>query len=352
MKKFIAIVLLIMLIISDCRADEVKDVTEALPDSVKETVGSIEDITDTQSFIERLTASVKQNVSASIKAVIGKVLAVLSVAVLCGIFGVFGTKEIPEYIPLAACASVCAVCIGDMGSYIRLGTQAVTDISLFSKTLLPAVCSLTAACGNISSAAVRFAASALFMDVFISAAERFIIPLIYAYLALTVAAAAFCDAVLKSIASLIKWACRSLMTLLTLLFTVYITVSGAIAKSGDAVATRLTKTAISSVLPLVGSIISDAASSVVAGAELIKNTVGAFGLAAVAAICISPLTVLFINYLGLKVSEACVNALNVKPVSELVGGIGTAFSMLMGLVGTCGLLMFISLISCIRTVTG
>lgn len=352
MKKLFAIVITALLLITSCYADEAEDVTDALPESVKDTVGSIEDISDTQSLFQRLFASIKSNVSESIAQVIKKMLAVMAVAVICGILGIFGTKEMPEYIPLAACAAVCAVCIGDVGSYIKLGTQAVNDISLYSKTLLPAMCSLTAACGNISSAAVRFAASALFMDIFISAAQKFVIPLIYAYLALILAACAFSNTALKNLASLMKWVCKSLMTVLTLVFTIYITVSGAIAKSGDAVATRLTKTAISSFLPLVGSIISDAASSVVAGAELIKNTVGAFGLAAVAAMCISPLAVLFVNYLGLKATEAGVGAINVKPVSELVGGVGTAFSMLMGLVGTCALIMFISLISCIRTVTG
>lgn len=352
MKRIFAIAIAMMILTSACFADEARDVASAVPDSVKETVGSIDNLTDTESFLKRLLSSAKDGVNEGLAGVIKKVLAIASVAVVCAVAQAFAGDEMPKYIPLAAAGAIAAVCVSDFGSFISLGVNAANDISLFSKTLLPAMCSLSAACGSLSSAALKYAASAFVMDLYIAAAQKLMIPLIYAYLAVTLAGCAFSDKTLMSISSLIKTACRGAMTLITLAFTLYIAVSGAVAKSGDMVAVKAAKTAIGSFLPIVGGIISDAASSVVAGAELLKNTVGAFGLTAVLAICISPLAVMFINFLGLKAGELFVNAFDVKPLSQLVGGIAAAFSMLMGLVGTCGLIMFISLISCIRTVTG
>ena len=44
--------------------------------------------------------------------------------------------------------------------------------------------------------------------------------------------------------------------------------------------------------------------------------------------------------------------LKLPQIASLTQSIGTAFGMLLGLVGCCGVMMFISLISCMRAVVG
>ena len=141
------------------------------------------------------------------------------------------------------------------------------------------------------------------------------------------------------------------MTIFTLAFTAYLSISSAIASSTDLVSTKLAKTAISAALPVVGGIISDAASSVVAGAEVIKNTVGVFGLIAVLGICVAPFAVFGINYLVYKASSLIVSAFSVPKLSTLINGIGSVFGLLLGLIGSCGIFIFISIMSCIKAVS-
>lgn len=354
MKRLVSLLAALLILTSVCYADtfDKSAVEEALPEDVKELTGELDEAGDAQAFFDRLSDVVKQKLQDNMGGIIKKAVGVVMIAVVCSILCLFGNDKIPEYVSLCGCAAITLICVSDANSYISLGAKTVNDISSFSKILLPAMCTASAACGEVSTAAVRYAASALFMDVFISIAQNLIVPFIYAYLAVSIASAAFDNTSLASVAKLFKWVCTSLMTLLSLGFTAYIGVSTAIASGGDKLASKIAKTTISTALPVVGGIISDAASSVVAGAEIIKNTLGAFGMIAVLSFCVSPLIIIGLNYLALKAAAACTSALRLGQISSLTQSVGSAFGMLLGLVGCCGVMMFISLISCMRAVVG
>jgi len=354
MKRFFIFVIVAICLTVSCFAEEIdkQAIENSLSDSAEQIAGDINNASDFGAFSDRLVKAVKAKLHDSASAVIEKLVSVIIICVLCSVLELFGNDKAPDYIWLCGCAAISAICIGDVNSFIKMGSNTVSDIADFSKLMLPAMCTAAASCGEISSSAVRYAASALFMDIFISIAESIILPVIYAYLAVSIASSAFDNALLSSVSKLLKWAGTSLMVLLALSFTVYISVSNAIATTTDAVTAKLAKTAISSALPVVGGIISDAASTVVAGAQLIKNTLGAFALIAVISICIGPVVVIGLNYLALKAVGAFSGAICNSTVSKTIDSISTALGMVLGLVGCCTIIMFVSAISCMRTVTG
>lgn len=105
-------------------------------------------------------------------------------------------------------------------------------------------------------------------------------------------------------------------------------------------------------LPVVGGVISDAASTVVAGAGLLKNAVGAFGLIAAASVCLAPFLALGLRYLCYKAAAALAAAFADKRVSGLISELGGVFGMVLGVVGASALMLFISIISVTKAVSG
>lgn len=63
---------------------------------------------------------------------------------------------------------------------------------------------------------------------------------------------------------------------------------------------KAAKFTMSSLVPVVGGILSDAAETVLAGAGILKNAVGVFGMLAVLAMCVVPFLQLGIHYLAYK----------------------------------------------------
>ena len=207
-----------------------------------------------------------------------------------------------------------------------------------------------AAAGSPSGAVARQLATMLFSDILITLINRLLLPLVYTYIAACVAYAAVGNEGLKRIAGTLKWVVTSILTVVLLVFVGYLTVSGVIAGSTDAVTVKAAKFTMSSLVPVVGGILSDAAETVLAGAGILKNAVGVFGMLAVLCMCVAPFLQLGIHYLTYKVTSALSATVSSGRVAGLIDQIGGAFGLVLGMTGASALLLLISMVSAITAV--
>ena len=276
---------------------------------------------------------------------------ILAVVVLCGVAeSMLDTESAvgPNFVPLGGALAIAAVSAGDLTAFVGLGANTLTTLSDFSKVLLPSLAASATAAGALSSGSVKYLATALFFNLLISAARSVILPLVYAYIAAVIANAALGGSALDGAVRLLRWLCVTLLTLLVLAFTLYLTLSGAISGSTDQVTAKLAKTTISAALPVVGGILSDAAGSLVAGASLLRNAIGIFGLLAVLCVCLLPFLRLGVHYLLYKATAGLAGALSSPRLTGLISGLGTAFGLVMGLLGAGAAILFLSILSSLK----
>jgi stage III sporulation protein AE len=262
-----------------------------------------------------------------------------------------GTKRVQTAAPLAAALAITAVSAADANTLIGLGREVMEEMETFSKVLLPTMAAATAASGSPGGAAARQLAAMLFSDVLMTLINRTLLPLVYAYLAACTAYAAIGNEGLKRLASTLKWVVTTLLTGVLVAFVGYLTVSGVIAGTADAATLKAAKLTVSSVVPVVGGILSDAAETVLAGAGILKNTVGVFGMLTVLGMCLLPFLQLGVHYLIYKVTAALSATVAQGRVAGLIDSIGGAFGLVLGMVGACVLLLLISMISAVCLVS-
>lgn len=273
----------------------------------------------------------------------------LAIAALCALARGAGEDNL-QAVEITGALAITALTVSDMGAMIGLGRDTIGKMNVFSDVLLPVMAVLTAATGQATSAAVRQGATMLFVQLLLSLVDGVLIPLIYAYMAVCCAQAAVGNPGLGKIAALLKGAAQSLLTGVLLAFVGYLTASGAIAGTADAAAIKAAKLAMGRMIPVVGSILADAAESVLAGAGILKGTVGAAGLLVVLAICITPFLRLGLHYLTYKVAAALTATIASPRLSQLVDSIGSAFGLVLGMTGACALLLLFSLVSAVTAV--
>ena len=262
-----------------------------------------------------------------------------------------GSGKVFRAAPLAAALAITAVAVADANSLIGLGREAIGKMEVFSKVLLPTVAAATAASGAPVGAAARQMAAMLFSDVLMTLINRVFLPLIYAYIAACTAHAATGNEGLKRIATTLKWVVTTLLTTVLLAFVAYLTVSGIIAGSADAVTIKAAKFTVSSLVPVVGGILSDAAETVLASAGILKNAVGVFGMLVVLGMCVLPFLQLGVHYLIYKMTAALSATVADSRAAGLIDGIGGAFGLVLGMTGACALLMLVTMVSAIKVVS-
>ena len=255
-------------------------------------------------------------------------------------------------IRLAGALSLTALTMTDVSSMIGLGRDTIGKIDIFSAVLLPVMAVLSAVSGEAASGAARQGATVLFSKVLVSAMDGILVPMVYAYVVVSCARAAVANPGLDKLAQGIKSAVTGFLTVLLVVFVGYLTASGAIAGSVDLSRVKAARMAISRAIPVVGGILADASEAVLAGAGVLRGTVGAVGLLVVLAICVTPFLHLAAQYLLYKGTAALCSAVAQPELAKLIDAIGSAFGLILGMTGAAALILLVSVVSAVQAVTG
>ena len=298
--------------------------------------------------LRRLLGGIGERLGAILRSGLRDAVLIVLIAVFCSIvssaFGGSGS----DYVVLAGVLAIAAVSVTSINSFIGLGRATLNELETFSRVLLPTLTGAAASSGAITSAAAKFAATTLFMNIMMTIASSVIMPLILAYIAVSIAEAVTGSSALAGAGGLIKWLARMLLTIMVIAFVAYMSLTAVITGTADAVAIRAAKVALATVLPVVGSIIADASETVLAGASVLRNAVGIFGLLAVSAICLIPFLRLGVSYLLFKAAGGISGAIADKRIGALVNAISSAFGLTLAMVGVAAMMLYVSIISVIR----
>ena len=137
---------------------------------------------------------------------LGTSLKLLAVVLLCGLAqGLEEDKPVGlGAVELAGALAITALTVSDMTTMVGLGRETISKMGDFADLILPAMATLTAATGSVTGAAVRQGVTVLFSDLLITAVDSLLVPLVYAYIALSCAQAALGNGGLGKLAGLVR----------------------------------------------------------------------------------------------------------------------------------------------------
>lgn len=245
-------------------------------------------------------------------------------------------------IDIAGSAAIATVLLLSTNSMIRLGTQTIRELSDYGKLLYPVMTAAVAAQGGVTTSTALYAGTAFFDAILSSVLSKVLVPMIYLFLALAVANSALGEDFLKKMCDLIKnivsWCLKTLLTI----FTTYLSITGVVSGTTDAAALKATKITISSVVPIVGGILSDSSEALLVSAGLLKNAAGIYGILAILAIVLEPFLRIGIHYLLLKATAAFCGIIGTKEMTGLIENFSVSMGLLLAMTGAVCLLLLIS----------
>ena len=308
----------------------------------------IEDGLDVGASFRHMAETGKEALGGVVKRSVRSCVLLLAVTLLCGLTegvkaGTGGSGL--GVTTLAATLSITAIAVGDVNSLLSMGEEAIFNMETLGDVLLPTVSMATAASGTPAMAVVKHGATILFSDFLIRLIDTLLIPLCYAFVAANVAWAALGNDGLKRIGGL--------LSVVLLAFVGYLNLSGVISGGADAATVKAAKFTISNMVPVVGGVISDTAETLLAGASVLRNAAGVFGMLAVIGICVVPFLNLGVHYLMYKCTAALAATVSADGrITGLIEALGTAFGLILAMTASCAVLLVVAMVSTVSAVVG
>ena len=356
MKQWVFLLLAVFLLMGRANAAEVpRDLMKALPEGTEDLI-EFADPADPGGLargVGRILEDMKGKVGEVLRQRTRGAASVLLVVVLCAAVEGFsqGTGgKTALFLPMVGALSVTLLTAGSLDSLMGLGAETIGELNRFSKALLPTLAAATAASGAVTTATVQQVTTVFFVDLLLNLVDGLLLPMVYLYTGALAAAACLPESRLGAIAEGLKKILTWILTTALLVFTVYLSVARVISGAADGAAVRVTKAAISGVVPVVGGIIAEASETVLVGAGMLKNTVGLMGMLAILAACAYPFLQLGVQYLLYKLTAFLAAAIGAPGLCKLIDGLGGAFGLVLGMTGACALLLLVSVLSSVAAV--
>ena len=274
-------------------------------------------------------------------------LCVIAAALLLSVLQNFSSGA-TEAVRMVGIICVSALLLQPVDTWIAAAADTISQTSAYGKLLLPVITAALAAQGGTATSAALYTATIAFDAVLSGLISTLLVPMVYVYLVLAVVNSAVGNTAIQRLRDLIKGTMVWILKILLYVFTGYVSITGVVSGAADQTVVKAAKLTISSAIPVVGSILSDASEAVLVSAGLVKSTVGIGGMLVVIAITIVPFLQIGLQYLLLKLTAAVCSLISHKTVAELVDNFSGAMGLLLGMTGAVCMMFLISMVCFLR----
>lgn len=334
-----------------------QELISSLDDPVREIVqeGEVSDANDFFAGVVSLLQSIRPELGKRLREAVKSASLLLIVVVTAGVAeSVFSaTSDVLHLKPvrLAGVIAMSGIALRDINGLLPTARELLTELDTFTTALLPTLFAALAATGAVTAASTQQLLTAWLSAALVRFVSETLLPLLLCYLALITASAVLPEDSLALLAEGLRKGVTWLLGGVLSAFTAYLSLSHVLSGNADALTLRLTRATLSSVVPVVGEILSGTAETVLAGAGLLKNAVGIAGLLGVVSLSLLPFFSLLAAYLCYRVSAVAASVTDGGALARYLDRLGSAFGLLLGMVGSCVLLVFISIFAAIAVVT-
>ena len=250
-----------------------------------------------------------------------------------------GSKSLIEMIGAVA---VTALLLQDSDSMICLATETIHQITDYGKLLLPVMTAGLAAQGSVTASTALYAGSATFFTMLQSVIDQVLAPGVLLYLGLRTGGSTSGEQLLKRMGDMVKGIISWFLKIVLTIFTTYLSLTGVVSGTTDAAIMKAAKISVTSFVPIVGGILSDASEAVLVSAGIMKNGAGIYGILAIIALFLHPFLRIGSHYLIFKLTAGICSIFNCSRITDTIDAFGTAMGLLLAMTAATSMMVLIS----------
>jgi stage III sporulation protein AE len=272
--------------------------------------------------------------------------AILSVVLLSCVMGVikFGESQALDHV----CSFISVVAISGVTYSVLYNlfvfiTAALETLALSMSALMPVMASLYIYGGNAAQGAASASSLALFLTVLSTICSKVLMPLLQISFAFCIVGATPGSVNLSAVNNLVKNTATTLMAFIFTLLGFTLLIQTTVASASDNFVTKSVRFATGVFVPVIGKMLGDASTTVIASVSVIKGTVGAVGVVMILSAVIPPLLIVVIHKFLLLLCSIAAKTLGCEKESALLYDLGNVMNVLLALVCGAGVVCVIAM---------
>lgn len=256
-----------------------------------------------------------------------------------------------ETVTLCTTLCIALAMAGTMNTLLSSVVQYMDGLTELTSSMSAVVCAVLAASGQITTATVSHTSLMLLFTLFQNIANIFLVPMVRISYCLGVVGAVGGPVKLERILQCTRKVLTTLLSFLAILILFVVGIQTALAKGADSLSVRTVKFALGNVIPLIGSALSEAITTVSGSLSLIRSVSGGFGILALSILLLPVLLQLLLFRLVFGISKGVAEIVGCEQEGKLIGEMHASVGFLLAAVALMSVL-FIFILSIFTLIGG
>ncbi len=296
--------------------------------------------------ISDIVSAVSEAVTVKLRAPIKLLFAIISIVIFCSFtkntVEILSEKKSQNVYDLICIASAALIISEPLFSAYEDAAAAMDRGGQFMTAFIPIYVGIIIMSGGVVSGGVYNGITLAAAEIMVQTAENLIMPLLTMLAALAVTGSVFPETSVDSIITLVKKFITWGMTAAVTLFSGFVSLKTAFGSAVDSFTVKSAKFVMSGAIPVVGSAISDAYTTVRGSFDVMRSTTGTAGAFAIILLFLPPVIEVAAFRAAVIIGASAADMFDVKPVSKLLRGLDSGLAIAMSILICFGILFIIS----------
>lgn len=285
---------------------------------------------DNNKIIKTIISFLSKNFQTTLKELSSIIVIVLITAILKAISDNIGNESVSKIAYFVQFILILTILLKNFSDIIIEMKQSMSNLLSFSNTLIPLLSTLLIASGHISVSSIIEPILMLLITFSCNFITKAVIPIVLISTALSIVSNISDEVQLDKMSKFFKKGAIWVLTCTLSLIISIASLESNLSANVDGVTKKASKSIISSAIPVVGNILSNAIETITGYGNIIKNATGVCGIVVVLAICLGPIMKLASYTIFYALAESFVEPIADVKIVKAFGIMKDSFKIFLG----------------------
>lgn len=298
---------------------------------------------DNKTIFQKILKLLGTEINTSLRTLISILVIIVIHGILKSITDSLENKNISQIIYFVQYILIVTLIMSNFTEIINLVKNTANDLVGFINMLMPLLLTLMIYTGSIATSSVLEPVILFAINLIGNLIKDILIPVVFIIVIFSIISKISdriqIEKLSKFLRSSVVWGLGVILTI----FVGIVSLEGTLSSSVDGITAKTAKTAVSTVIPVVGKILGDVVDSVLGCGIILKNAIGIVGVIIVIGICIMPIIKIAILCIMYSLASAIIQPIADDKIVKILDEMGGVFKLLLGILCSLSVLLIVGI---------
>ena len=303
---------------------------------------------DNKTIFQKILKLLGSEINTSLKTLISILVIIVIHGILKSITDNLENKNISQIIYFVKYILIVTLIMSNFTEIINLVKNTANDLVGFINLLMPLLLTLMIYTGSIATSSILEPVILFAINLIGNLIKDILIPVVFIIVIFSIISKISERIQIEKLSKFLRSSVVWVLGIILTIFVGVVSLEGTLSSSVDGITAKTAKTAVSTVIPVVGKILGDVVDSVLGCGIILKNAVGIVGVIIIIGICIMPIIKIATLCIMYSLASAIVQPVADGKIVKILDEMGGVFKLLLGILCALSVLLIVGITLVVR----